>query len=43
MEHRGVMSGNFEEVLENREMIEDRIFRIKLKMVDFSVKSWDNL
>ena len=29
---------NFEEIIESKEIIEDRINRIKLQMIDFTVK-----
>jgi hypothetical protein len=32
---------NFEEILESREIIEDRIFTIKCRMIDFIVKELD--
>ena len=32
---------NFEEILESREIIEDKIFSIKCRMIDFTVRQWD--
>ena len=32
---------NFEEILESREIIEDRIFTIKCRMIDFIVRELD--
>lgn len=31
----------FEEILESREMIEERIFSIKSRMIDFVIRQWD--
>ena len=32
---------NFEEINESREIVEDRINRLKLQMIDFTVKQYD--
>ena len=32
---------NFEEITESREIVEDRINRLKLQMIDFTVKQHD--
>jgi hypothetical protein len=32
---------SFEEILDSREIIEDKIFGIKCRMVDFTVRQWD--
>lgn len=32
---------DFEEILESREIIEDKIFAIKCRIIDFTVRQWD--
>ena len=36
-----VLEQPFEEILENREIIEDKIFAIKCRIIDLTVRQWD--
>ena len=31
----------FEEIVESREIIEEKIFAIKCRMIDYTVRQWD--
>ncbi len=39
--YKDISEENFEEITESREIIEDRINRIKLKMIEFTMKQQD--
>ena len=41
MEAEDEKDESFEEILESREIIEGKIFRIKSKMIDYTVRQWD--
>jgi hypothetical protein len=41
VEQEAAKDESFEEILESREIIEDKIFSIKCRMIDFTVRQWD--
>ena len=38
---KDIKDENFEEITESKDIIEDRIFRIKLQMIDYTMKQQD--